>query len=74
MSDEGTIYFVGTGKLAPWIIGVVTFIFCVIAGFLFFAIAAAIRLHNEIEECKSKLEEEQPEDELQACCSSSSPG
>lgn len=57
MSDD--LYLHATYVLAPWIIGIISFIFVIVGAFMCYAIAAAVRLQYRLEKIASFVHEQQ---------------
>lgn len=55
------LYLFATNVLAPWIIGVISFIFVLIGAFMCYAIGAAVRLHHRLEKLAIYMQEVQDE-------------
>ncbi|GFT69913.1 hypothetical protein NPIL_483181 [Nephila pilipes] len=49
MASDSNLYLFATNVLAPWIIGVISFIFVLVGAFMCYAIGAAVRLHHRLE-------------------------
>ncbi|KAF8790283.1 hypothetical protein HNY73_005335 [Argiope bruennichi] len=49
MSNDINLYLFATNVLAPWIIGVISFLFVLIGAFMCYAIGAAVRLRHRLE-------------------------
>lgn len=59
MVSETNLYFVATYVLAPWVIGVISFIFVIVGAFMCYAIAAAVRLRHRLEKIALFVHEQQ---------------
>ncbi|GIY86110.1 hypothetical protein CDAR_372351 [Caerostris darwini] len=57
MASDINLYLFATNVLAPWIIGVISFIFVIIGAFMCYAIGAAVRLRNKLEKLAMYMQE-----------------
>ncbi|GFY46264.1 uncharacterized protein TNIN_202971 [Trichonephila inaurata madagascariensis] len=55
------LYLFATNVLAPWIIGVISFLFVLIGAFMGYAIASAVRLRHKLEKLAIYMQEVQDE-------------
>ncbi|GIY31051.1 hypothetical protein CEXT_270631 [Caerostris extrusa] len=57
MASDINLYLFATNVLAPWIIGVISFIFVIIGAFMCYAIGAAVRLRHKLEKLAMYMQE-----------------